>query len=774
MARNKQPSASRPAGRPVPNPPETAKARNFLKARKPSKRPKPPFGLVLVAGTVIFGAVAGVGGAAILSGSATPREAALPASHALEVPVRVSALPAGQQNFEGLRELDALLPKYRAALQGSGESWDALARQFESLARSAKGSGAVWARLVQADCLDRAGKDAAAAVVLAAVGQESQQFAGYCAYRQGGRTALEAAASNQFLGGMGPDVLVAAGEADTDPARKGRYWRQAIESGPDNPAAERACYLLATNPGADRGPYALRYMRKYPEGRFRTEVARSLDPALYAESDRVELAGELMDTGDYGAAIRLLKNSSSGLALYRQGRSYAKLGESRKALPLLAEAQKKSPDLRIRVHLTRAEMALSRRAFDETIAHARIVSRESGSLGLSGLKTMVLAYLRADRDGEAAWIDREIITRYPDSDEATEGRWRAFWKNYRDGRIDAARTWAQGLISQNGLLGAAGGFWLGRIEQDAGRTSAAIAAYNEVARRSPYTYYGWRSRFRAGALSGKASDPGFAIQDGPVTPPDYDLRGLLPDPERSFLGASSRDALLSEAEAWPADIRVLAYLGLLLPDRLPKGRARVLVSHSVGSHYQGILWAKDDPYLSNPLGYWPALESASRTNGLDPLYFAALVKQESYFDPRSRSWVGAMGLAQLMPFTADWVSRQIPGPRKPLTDPAYNMKLGAWYLSYTGKVFDGQPILATSAYNAGVGAAKRWRAWYGSDLEAFIERIPFRETRHYVKKVYGYYWTYRWLYRDRGLGAAYGLENPAVATNPQGLPVLDH
>ncbi|MBU6430381.1 MAG: lytic transglycosylase domain-containing protein, partial [Cyanobacteria bacterium REEB65] len=145
-------------------------------------------------------------------------------------------------------------------------------------------------------------------------------------------------------------------------------------------------------------------------------------------------------------------------------------------------------------------------------------------------------------------------------------------------------------------------------------------------------------------------------------------------------------------------------------------------------------------------GYWFALEPAARSQGLDPLFLAALVKQESAFDPKSRSWAGAIGLSQLMPQTADWVGRQLGGSGS-LYDPAWNLRCGAWYLAYTGRIFRQQGILEAAAYNAGVNAVKRWEQGYGADPEEFVEHIPFAETRHYVKKVYGYYWTYCSLYR---------------------------
>lgn len=723
-----------------------ADARTFRRQRAPRRKGA---ALLLAAGTVAVGLLAGGGAAAYLSapkGSSVAMAGSEPSAPEV-APVRVAGLPAGQKEFEGLRELDALLARYRAALQASDEDLGSLAAEFGAIAGKSGDVAAAWARLVQADCLARVGRTKEAERIWESVAKQAPELAGYCRWRQGGKAALEAATAREALGGFGPDVLVAAGEAETDADRAAAWWRRALEEEGNGPAAERAMFLLATQPNPDRAKYAARYLKKYPEGRYLGEVAKHLAASGGSEAERVELAGILMDRGDYGPAARLLTGARSGLAAYRLARCHWKLGDTKKANALLAEAQKRSPDLKPRVLYTKAEMALQRRAWDDAISLARPVSKESGSLGLSGLKLMVLTYLRADRDGEASWIDREIISRYPDSDAATEARWRALWKNYLEGRTDAARAWAKGLSTQKGLLGAAGGFWLGRMEQDAGRTSAALAAYDDVARRSPHTYYGWRSRFRAAALSGKGTDPGFEIQDGPVKLPDHDLRGLLPDAERAVLGVPA-SAVVEDARSWPADLRVLAYLCLAPADRLPQGRARAMAAHATAAHTQGITWAGDDPVLSNPLGYWPALEAAARSNGLDPLFFAALVKQESYFDPRSRSWVGAMGLAQLMPFTADWVSRQIPGPRKPLTDPAYNLKLGSWYLAYAGRVFEGQPILATCAYNAGVGAAKRWRGWLGDDPEAFVERIPYRETRHYVKKVYGYYWTYRSLYRD--------------------------
>ena len=142
--------------------------------------------------------------------------------------------------------------------------------------------------------------------------------------------------------------------------------------------------------------------------------------------------------------------------------------------------------------------------------------------------------------------------------------------------------------------------------------------------------------------------------------------------------------------------------------------------------------------------------------------------------PEARSPVGARGLMQLMPATARWVARQIAiTPYRPemLVRPDVNAWMGSYYFR---RVLDdlGHPILATAAYNAGPGRARRWRDERPLEGAIYVETIPFSETRDYVKKVF----TNAWFYRHRLtgkpasmrelLGTVPGRANePAVAAN---------
>jgi len=169
-----------------------------------------------------------------------------------------------------------------------------------------------------------------------------------------------------------------------------------------------------------------------------------------------------------------------------------------------------------------------------------------------------------------------------------------------------------------------------------------------------------------------------------------------------------------------------------------------------------------------------ALAAAAKQNDLDEALVYGIIRQESRFNSDARSRAGAMGLMQLMPSTARWVARQMDVKRfktDMLAFPETNVQMGTYYLR---RVMDalGHPILATAAYNAGPGRARRWLDERPLEGAIYTETIPFNETREYVKKVF----TNAWYYRHRLTGKTVGMHEllgtvpgsaaePAVAAN---------
>ncbi|MBI4699486.1 MAG: tetratricopeptide repeat protein [Nitrospirae bacterium] len=170
--------------------------------------------------------------------------------------------------------------------------------------------------------------------------------------------------------------------------------------------------------------------------------------------------------------------------------------------------------------------------------------------------------------------------------------------------------------------------------------------------------------------------------------------------------------------------------------------------------YKDVIYAvegmsRDDVlYLKFPLGFWDTVKEASANGGVDPYLVEALIREESRFDRNAVSVAGAIGLMQLMPYTAgslkDGLGIEIK-ESSDLNDANKNILLGTHYFSGLVREFGKIPY-AIAAYNAGENAVRRWQlASDHKDIEEFIEDIPYRETRNYVKRVLRSYWQYRAL-----------------------------
>lgn len=149
-----------------------------------------------------------------------------------------------------------------------------------------------------------------------------------------------------------------------------------------------------------------------------------------------------------------------------------------------------------------------------------------------------------------------------------------------------------------------------------------------------------------------------------------------------------------------------------------------------------------------PIYYFPAIERGARLAHIDPLLVASIARVESHFREDDISHAGAVGLMQLMPATAMWCAKQIgmpPSRVRDLSQPGINVQLGAWYMAYLLRQFNGRLPEAVAAYNAGPHRVSAWLqagVWSGDTVTA--EDIPIPETRHFVMRVM---YTYRVFHR---------------------------
>ncbi|MGP1534632.1 MAG: lytic transglycosylase domain-containing protein [Dialister pneumosintes] len=121
---------------------------------------------------------------------------------------------------------------------------------------------------------------------------------------------------------------------------------------------------------------------------------------------------------------------------------------------------------------------------------------------------------------------------------------------------------------------------------------------------------------------------------------------------------------------------------------------------------------------------------------LQPEFLQAVIAVESKYNERAVSHIGAIGVMQLVPETAKWISEESGIPYGDLKKPEINIPLGAWYLRYLLDKYDGNLELALAAYNAGRGNVDEWietKQWPRDFND--IQQIPFPETREFVKLV---------------------------------------
>ena len=301
-------------------------------------------------------------------------------------------------------------------------------------------------------------------------------------------------------------------------------------------------------------------------------------------------------------------------------------------------------------------------------------------------------------------------------------------------------------------------YWAGKSAQQLSAGGEATGFYQRAASHFPRSYYsaravrmGYGQPGRSPALhaysreSSAASDKA-AIGESSLRGADGLARGEL----LAQLGLSGlAEAELADVERQnrgdTAALRVIRdhYERLEILDRALLLSTRIFAA------------AKDSSEIPHlyPNYYWEQIAAAARKSGIDPYLVLSVIRQESYFDKGAVSRAGAVGLMQIMPQTGRNLARSMgvrPYERGQLLDPNVSIRMGTRFLGEQVRSFAEGPArlvgfeLGLAAYNAGPQVARSWvkRLPY-DDPDAFIERIPYKETRLYVKKVLKNYTIYK-------------------------------
>jgi soluble lytic murein transglycosylase len=372
---------------------------------------------------------------------------------------------------------------------------------------------------------------------------------------------------------------------------------------------------------------------------------------------------------------------------------------------------------------------------------------------------------------EASALYQRLAGAFPTHEKAEDSLWQAGWLQYGQQRYAAAAEIFRRFEAQfprSELLPQVL-YWQARAVHHHGQPRSAERLYRRLVVDYPFHYYSLHAaeRLRQAASSAPlpAEPPPLITVWAHPQPVHLPEPSSAPPSEPQFHLIRIRE--LQQLWMYQEAAREIRRLGTLLPD-IPAAR-----------YLLGVLFVDNRQYLAAfrllssllkdlrpeevrglprefwtmlyPKAFWDNVARHAQGSGVDPYLILSIMRQESAFEPTAVSSAGARGLMQLMPETARLVSNRLnlrQATTSALEVPTLNIALGTHYFASLLQRYQGNVVLALAAYNAGPGRADRWhKQWQHLPMDEFVEQLPWRETRLYVKLVLRNLRNYERLYK---------------------------
>jgi soluble lytic murein transglycosylase len=393
----------------------------------------------------------------------------------------------------------------------------------------------------------------------------------------------------------------------------------------------------------------------------------------------------------------------------------------------------------------------------EYLEHTRALVRDfpDSSWAVEALNNLGTFHILESDDGEAAGAFRELFEKFPAGPRSERAAWKAGWWSYKNEDYQdtvrvferAAETFPRSDYRPSFL------YWSARAHGKLGAGSQAESRLRLLVVDYGNSYYG-RLALRNLPRQGRAEPNADAVPAARAATPDPPREPPTSTVIRLLLASELYDDALNELRfaerAWGTSRPIEATIAWTYYQKGELRRAITLMRRA----YPQFLTAdqtvpREILQVIFPLKYWDLIRKHAAVHDLDPYLIAALVAQESNFDPEIRSAANAWGLMQIVPATGRRLARSV-GIRRfttsMLTNPETNVRLGTLYFSQLSARFGGT-YYALASYNAGESRVVRWKAERpGLEEDEFIDDIPFPETQNYVKRILGTAEDYRRLY----------------------------
>ncbi len=527
--------------------------------------------------------------------------------------------------------------------------------------------------------------------------------------------------------------------------------------------------------------YAYEGLKQYDKAQEENELL-IMNGAPLEDYAKLRLGVVYRKMGKRAAGNRILEGlaaqgrGAGGSAVGQLARAELATGRKKKEIkmPALPATPDTSQEAKLKGGFSYAKRLMKRGNYTAAIRSFSKVAKAGGSRGaearfyigrchefMGELEGALLNYRLAQSGG-------------PKSGIADDALWRAGLASFKLGRPDEAiKDWGRVLAEYpKSQFYEESAFWSGRCWEGKGEKEKAISSYRKVCEEDPFQYYAFKARERIALLDTTAKDP-------PAPRPPLGSDTLTTG---KWFARWSKDLALDSAR-WSGTLKrpyVLRGIALLEAGFLREGamelapleeeyRTTPYALWQLGKIYEKtgadsrVIWCgrrilrlappaerPDVPQeviaMMYPVRFARTILEQGARWKVDPAFTLGIIREESRFRGRDVSRAGARGLMQVMPRTGKVIARQlgIEGfETGDLFDPYTSLTFGIYYLSSVRQDVGDRKELIAAGYNAGPLAVAEWMSMKSTqDMAAFIEDIPYLETREYVKTVLGSTWTY--------------------------------
>lgn len=349
-----------------------------------------------------------------------------------------------------------------------------------------------------------------------------------------------------------------------------------------------------------------------------------------------------------------------------------------------------------------------------------------------------LLYLKAkySDENQRYSIYEELYDKYPNSDFSAEALYKTFYSNITKKQYDKAIKLGHKHLShfKKSDTSPAVLFWMGKIYERKNSPQIAKSYYKSTISKYPDSYYSYRAYSKLN--KGKELFIDNDVKSKPIIFPCNDKKeqvmaiNLIELGDYDFISEIYKENKF--VQSWIAYKQGKYTYSTILAEKAMK-------EIYPKPKYDDIRWR-----LVYPLHYY---NYANKYSGeQDPLMIMSIIREESHFNKEITSPVGAVGLMQLMPATANEIAASF-GISNDLFNPEANVRLGSLYYTKMKKSLWDKDPYAIMAYNGGWFSVVSWtKKLQYEDMDDFIEKIPYPETQAYVKKVLRSYWNYSNIY----------------------------